>query len=119
MPPVPQRLITVGEIVGRDAATQAHGRLDGLAEAIAFRLGLHGDVDVGGRPFGTDGLQHLLRHDFGRPPGRDCVLLDFGELAVTNGTDCRDTFALNGLKGGRPRKQTKRKTSAASRRKPA
>ena len=26
---------------------------------------------------------------------------------------------LNGLKGGRPRKQTKRKTSAASRRKPA
>ena len=94
------RLRTVGlfEVVRGDAATEAQGGLDVLAEFRPLGFGADGDIHSGGRTFGAEGLQHLLGDDFGSPACFDGFAFDFREFAVADFLDSGNAISL-GLDG--------------------
>ena len=81
------RSVRFFQSIGRNANTQTHCSFKGFTHFTTFRFTVDGNINAGGRTFGTESFKDFFGNHFRRPTGRNSLLFNFRKFT---GADCLD-----------------------------
>ena len=73
--------------ISRNTDTQTHCSFKSFTHFTTFRLTVDGNINAGGRTFGTESFKDFFGNHFRRPTGRNSLLFNFRKFT---GADCLD-----------------------------
>ena len=81
------RSVRFFQSISRNANTQTHCSFKSFTHFTTFRFTVDGNINAGGRTFGTESFKDFFGNHFRRPTGRNSLLFNFREFP---GADCLD-----------------------------